>query len=89
MCKSGTVTEIKLCKPAGNGLVTVKVDSCIASIIQALNDGGIETVASCCGHGNRPGVIHLGDGRELWIVPDYETGKELDKRYPDIWGDKR
>jgi len=43
----------------------IYVDRCIADIIQALNDGGISTVASCCGHKKRNGVISLRDGREL------------------------
>ena len=86
MCKWGTDTEVILCVPRKNGMETVKVDSCIAKIIQALNNFDIQTVASCCGHGNRPGNIALADGRELFIVPDYESGRALDKKYPDIWG---
>ncbi len=90
MCKWGTDKEVTLCKPKEHSnRTTIKVDSCIASIIQALNDFGIETVASCCGHNNRPGNIALADGRELWIVPDYETSRELDGKYPDIWGNKK
>src|SRR5690606_22195454 len=47
--------------------VTGKVfcDPCIAPLVAALNAASIETVASCCGHGHRPGVIVLRDGREL------------------------
>jgi len=41
------------------------VDKCIADIVQALNDGGLETVASCCGHKKIDGIISLRDGREL------------------------
>ena len=67
-------------------MATAKVESCIASIVQALNDSDIQTVASCCGHSNRPGNIVLGDGRELVIMPDYESSRELDKMFPDIWG---
>ena len=43
------------------------VDKCIADIIQALNDGGLSTVASCCGHNKIDGNIILRDGRELII----------------------
>ena len=86
MCKWGIDKEVTLCKPRMNGMETAKVDSCIASIIQALNDADIQTVASCCGHGNRPGNIALADGRELFILPDYESARELDGKYPDIWG---
>ena len=62
------------------------IDGCIASLVEYLNQGGFATVASCCGHGRRPGTIILEDGRELWIVPDYETGRRLDKAFPDING---
>jgi len=43
------------------------IDFCIAHIVAALNAGGIETVASCCGHGKQNGHITLADGRELII----------------------
>ena len=33
---------------------TVKVDSCIAPLVQALNDYGIKTRYSCCRHGVVP-----------------------------------
>ncbi len=46
----------------------VCVDWCIHHIVAALNAGGIETVASCCGHGTRPGRIDLQDGRTLTIT---------------------
>ena len=42
-------------------------DPCIAPLVKALNEGGIATVASCCGHGERNGSICLADGRELLI----------------------
>jgi hypothetical protein len=42
-------------------------DPCIAPIVKALNDGGLPTVASCCGHGERDGRITLADGREVLI----------------------
>lgn len=43
------------------------VDHCIAPIVQALNDAGIYTANSCCGHGETEGTIHLHDGRVLRI----------------------
>lgn len=57
------------------------VDSCIAPLIKALNDVGIKTVASCCGHGKRPGNIALKDGRELEILPDKETWDKVQEAY--------
>lgn len=52
MCKWGTDEMVKLCKPKEvSGRTSVSVDSCIAPIIQALNDDNIYTIGCCCGHG--------------------------------------
>lgn len=65
------------------------IDSCIAHIVAALNAGGLQTVACCCGHGHRPGRISLEDGRELFILPSYEAGQALDRQFPtDIHGQR-
>jgi hypothetical protein len=45
----------------------VGVDSCIADLVRALQEGGIDMLASCCGHGQRDGEIILADGRQLII----------------------
>lgn len=45
------------------------IDECIAPIVRALQEGGIDMRASCCGHGIAGGSIHLADGRILLIVP--------------------
>lgn len=58
---------------------TTWCDPCIAQIVQALNDGGIRTVASCCGHGAVNGNIALADGRELIIAADYETARTVER----------
>lgn len=55
------------------------IDDCLVPIILALNNGGCETVACCCGHGNRWGSIILADGRELIIAPDFESARAFDK----------
>lgn len=44
-------------------------DPCLVPLVKALNDGGLPTVASCCGHGKQDGSIVLADGRELLIRP--------------------
>lgn len=52
MCKWGTDKEVMLCKPLPiSGRKMVKVDACIARLVQTLNDYGIETIGCCCGHG--------------------------------------
>ena len=45
------------------------IDSCIAPLVQALNEAGIYTSQSCCGHGKGPGRIDLHDGRVLIVYP--------------------
>lgn len=49
-----------------NGNV-VCVDWCIHGIVAALNAGGVQTSACCCGHGRVLGRIDLADGRILRI----------------------
>ena len=48
------------------------IDACIAPIVKALQEGGIDMRGSCCGHGEHEGDIHLQDGRTL-IILDEET----------------
>ena len=43
------------------------IDRCIAPIVKALQDAGIDMLGSCCGHGKGDGSILLADGRELVI----------------------
>ena len=43
------------------------IDSCISSIVNALESGGVKMFGSCCGHGDIDGSILLADGRRLII----------------------
>ena len=52
------------------------IDHCIHHIVAALNAGGVQTVASCCGHNLMKGNIVLEDGRVLIILP--ETPKSME-----------
>lgn len=52
-------------------------DPCLVPLVRALNEGGVPTIASCCGHGDRPGNIVLADKRELFIMPDRDTAERL------------
>lgn len=79
MCHWGTDTLLYVPIPAGishNGQFHWDwkgVDSCIADLVQALNDAGIYTAQSCCGHGSGRGRIDLHDGRVLLIVSSEEV----------------
>jgi len=81
MCEWGTSVTLTL--PAlRSGIIMANrewdVDACIAPVVKALNDAGISTIASCCGHGKAPGNITLVDGRELFVVGDYNAARNLD-----------
>lgn len=90
MCKWGDTTPLTVFIPAKLSRTgearwdTKDVDSCIAPIVRALNDAGVITVASCCGHGKRPANIALADGREIVIAPDFATGRLIDSIFPPI-----
>ena len=73
MCEWGNTT--RLIMKVGKKAQIIDIDSCIAPIVLALNDAGIETVASCCGHGKIDGSIVLRDGRELVIRKFQERAK--------------
>lgn len=74
MCEWGdTVT---MCYPPRRSF---DVDRCIVPIVRALNDAGIETIASCCGHKNPFGVISLRDGREMLIFHDWEATRRAEQ----------
>ena len=70
MCEWGTYAEVDNQLPFGGQMHrrTWKIDECIAPIVKALNDAGIDTVASCCGHGKGDGRIDLLDGRVLLVI---------------------
>jgi hypothetical protein len=66
-----------------------RIDSCIEYLVRVLNNNGIATVASCCGHFNRWGNIVLKDGRELIIAPDFDSGRAFDKIHGRPISDER
>lgn len=65
----------------------VYVDPEIQGIIQCLNAGGFETIASCSGHGHRPATIALRDGREILLLRNFTEARSLDTLWPDINGE--
>lgn len=73
MCKYGDVVMLYVPIPGGLSYTGFArwdykaVDRCIAPIVKALNDAGIYTAGSCCGHGKTDGSILLQDGRELVV----------------------
>ena len=78
MCNSTTLVHVKipadLSSSGEEKWKMCKIDSCISDIVNALQVGGIDMRASCCGHGKVEGLIALQDGRGLLILNpvDYE-----------------
>lgn len=74
MCPHGTSAPLIVYVPpnlshTARGRITRKpIDACIAPLIQALNEQGVLTANSCCGHQKGPGAVSLADGRELYLV---------------------
>ena len=77
MCEWGNIEKIRI--PWDDGWRTIDVDSCIATLVMALNICGMKTIASCCGHKLHFGSIIFADGQELIICPDSEIRKKLAK----------
>ena len=90
MCEHGDTVRVDILTSPPNRHSTpywkpVGVDRCLGGLIQALNDGGVETVAHCCGHNKRPGNIILRDGREFLISPDFDTARVMDRLAGRWW----
>lgn len=81
MCKQGTIA------PIIGAPEVFYVDECISGLVQTLNTAGYTTIASCCGHGNRPGNIALRNGKELIIAPDFKTARLIGSLFPDVHGE--
>ena len=70
MCQWGNDALVNLCEPTPvQGRTTIKVDSCIAPLVQILNDYGVKTIASCCGHGKVEYSRIIIDARSVQILP--------------------
>jgi len=65
MCKYGSDSPVKLNdRSFWGGKKTVRVDSCIAPVIQAIQDAGLRTSSCCCGHGRGASLIVWEDDAE-------------------------
>lgn len=64
-----------------DGTPSVWCDPEIADLVSALNAGGVPTVASCSGHGERPGITSLADGRELIIARHYAEARAIESAW--------
>jgi len=74
MCQWGITETVRVLIPAdlaSDGVEKWKaaeIDACIAPLVRALQQGGINMRGSCCGHGKVLGHIDLADGGGLVIL---------------------
>lgn len=83
---SGVLVEIATASVRGPDGKMRGIDACIAPLVKVLNDVGIGTRSSCCGHGRQLGSVALADGRELIIAPDSSTARRIDQLMDDRAG---
>jgi hypothetical protein len=89
MCTWNDTVDVKVPIPAGLSHTgefrwdTKPVDRCMAPLVEALNDAGIYTSSSCCGHGQYQGNILLHDGRSLILNTVEETQQYIESQRVD------
>ncbi len=66
-----------------------EIDAEIFPLVKALNEGGIGTIASCSGHGNKPGSVCLADGREIILARSHAEARAIEQLFPDIHGERK
>ncbi len=74
MCEWGSEKQVRVKIPedlshSGSSYWrSVGIDACIADLVEALQNAGIDMRGSCCGHGKENGRIDLQDGRILIVI---------------------
>ncbi|MFS0657481.1 hypothetical protein AB1L07_02485 [Niallia alba] len=65
MCLYGTLKNVKIINPKQTRSI-VPVDACISEEIQKLNNMGVITLNSCCGHGKAGEIIEWENAFGKW-----------------------
>lgn len=60
----------------------MQIDSCIADLVRALDQAGIDMRGCCCGHGEHEGNIALQDGRVLLVLQGEPADRYLASDHP-------
>ena len=90
MCKWGTYEKVRVKIPADLSSTgkeqwkNIGIDKCIAPLVRALQEDGIDMRGSCCGHGKRLGIIHLQDERALVIFDKFSLYDKYSKDINEI-----
>ncbi len=90
MCDKGETVLIDPSKLPGidytNKKEKVPIDQCISDLVLFLNNKGIHTYGSCCGHGEKEGWIQFRDDHDCDDVFELMKGWEEDHQYyKDRW----
>lgn len=83
MCLYGVYKWVNIINPNQNKNV-VAVDACIADEVQILNDKGIKTLGSCCGHGNAGKIIDYTNGFGIWKGHEHPPHVLIDKKSNEL-----
>ena len=77
MCKHGDTVVVPIWSSNQRKMIGRDIDRCLVPLVKVLNAGGLETAASCCGHGYVPPSVILAD--DTWLV--ILTQEEAEKLY--------
>lgn len=78
MCRQGEHRKVKI----GGRLFLI--DKCLVDIVWRLNAMGKFTNACCCGHGEKPAVIVLDDGRALVVYEKDKMPDNIREQYDKV-----
>jgi len=78
MCLYGVYKWVNIINPNQNKKV-VAVDACIANEVQMLNDKGINTLGSCCGHGKAGQISDYTNAFGNWKSHEYPPHVLIDE----------
>ena len=82
MCKHGEFETIVI-----NGR-EIPIDKCLVQYVKALNDAGIQTSMSCCGHGEGDGFILVYHEEQYRLLIFCPEGEESLNRFADDFRDR-
>ncbi|MGE7806106.1 hypothetical protein [Lysinibacillus sp. NPDC096215] len=79
----GIYKWVNIINPNQNKKV-VAVDACIANEVQMLNDKGINTLGSCCGHGKAGQIVEYTNGFGKWKSYEHPPHVLIDKQSREL-----
>ena len=83
MCLYGVYKWVNIINPNQNKNV-VTVDACIADEVQMLNNEGIKTLGSCCGHGKAGRIVEHTNGFGDWKSHEHPPHVLIDNKSSEL-----